>query len=333
MISVLRQPQRGLTHLKYLTSSNLLNKNLVVRTTQIPIRYNSWSESVAGIYTEISNSQLVHLCQQSLILTHEYTGLPWFGTIFITTIALRSMITLPLAVYTNKIRARLELISIELQSLNDELKGEVARAKQMYKLDDRQASLLYRRSLKKQWDKLVVRENCHPMKTMVVLWGQIPLWICQSVAIRNMLNMLPNPSSLDAQMTLMQLSVGGCGWFPDLTIADSTWILPITFGILNLMNVEFHSLERKGPKSRFGNAMTNIFRVFSIGMIPVAASMPTCLVLYWTSSSAFSLMQNVILVSPRIKRLFKVPTNTPSHSDNPYQGIKERFLEKWTFKK
>lgn len=300
---------------------------------QSQARHKSWSESVAGIYSEISGSQLVHLCQQNLHFFHDTSGLSWCGTIIVTTVLLRTLITFPLAVYTNKIRARLELISQELPELNEELKGEVARAIHMYKLNDRQAQLLYRRSLKKQWNKLVVRENCHPAKTMIVLWGQIPLWICQSVAIRNMLNMLPNPASAEAQMTLMQLSAGGCVWFPDLTVPDSTWILPITFGAINLINVEFHTLERQGPTSRFRTVITNFFRVVSVGLIPVAASVPSCLVLYWTTSSVFSLVQNVALASPRLKRILGVPTNTPSHLEQPYRVMRDRFVEKWSPKK
>lgn len=326
---LLRPPQKFI-QCRVLLSSNVIDKNSTVNTT---VRHNSWSESAASVYAEISNSQLVHLCQQNLVFTHEITGLPWYGTIFLTTFALRSLVTLPLAVYTNKIRARLELISIECAGLTDELKSEVARAKHLYKLDNSQANILYRSSLKKQWDKLVVRENCHPVKTMIVLWGQIPLWICQSVAIRNMLNLLPDPSSAHAQLTLMQLSTGGCAWFPDLTVPDSTWILPITFGLVNLMNIEFLSLEKKGKRSRFGTFASNAFRIISIGMIPMAASMPSCLVLYWTTSSGFSLLQNIFLASPRVKGFLRIPTNTPSHSNRPYLDIKQRFIEKWSLKK
>lgn len=35
-----------------------------------------------------------------------------------------------------------------------------------------------------------------------------------------------------------QLSTGGTLWFMDLTMPDTTWILPITLGFLNLLIVE-----------------------------------------------------------------------------------------------
>lgn len=35
-----------------------------------------------------------------------------------------------------------------------------------------------------------------------------------------------------------QLATGGVLWFPDLTSLDSTWILPISIGVVNLLIVE-----------------------------------------------------------------------------------------------
>lgn len=35
-----------------------------------------------------------------------------------------------------------------------------------------------------------------------------------------------------------QLATGGVLWFPDLTALDSTWILPVSLGVINLLIVE-----------------------------------------------------------------------------------------------
>lgn len=35
-----------------------------------------------------------------------------------------------------------------------------------------------------------------------------------------------------------QLATGGVLWFPDLTALDSTWILPVSVGVINLLIVE-----------------------------------------------------------------------------------------------
>lgn len=281
----------------------------------------------AGIYAEISNSTCVHLCQQNLINIHDYSGMPWWATIVVTTVALRMAITFPLAVYTNKISVRLEQINSEMPAIVKELKIETARAKHLYKLSDRETQHLFQRNVKLQWNKLVVRENCHPVKMMVVLWTQIPLWVCQSVAIRNMLNMLPDPNSVDAQINYALLMVGGVGWIPNLTVPDSTWILPVTFGVLNLANIELTTLTKSTKPGRIQNAVLNFFRVFVVALVPVAASVPSCLTLYWTTSTAFSVAQNLLLVSPKVKRLLRIPATSKDHMEAPYRTIALRFSE------
>lgn len=45
--------------------------------------------------------------------------------------------------------------------------------------------------MKKQWNKLIVRENCHPAKASILVLVQIPLWISLSMSIRNLCYMLP----------------------------------------------------------------------------------------------------------------------------------------------
>lgn len=289
---------------------------------KIPVRHNSF---FAGIYSEISNSTCVHLCQQNLICVHDYTGMPWWATIILTTFVLRTIITFPLAVYSNKIAIRVENIALEMPAIAEELKSEVARAKHLYNLTDQNTQLLYRRSLSAQWKKLIERENCHPFKMSVVIWAQIPLWICQSVAVRNMLNMLPDPNSIDAQIVYTMLSVGGFGWIPNLTAVDSTFILPITFGILNLVNIELMTLTKSTKPGRLQTVVTSCFRVIVIAMIPIAATVPSCLTLYWTASSAYSLAQNLILVSPKVKRILRIAATSKDHMETPYRTIALRF--------
>jgi len=52
-------------------------------------------------------------------------------------------------------------------------------------------SLLFLLQIKKQWNKLIVRENCHPAKASLLILVQIPLWISLSMSIRNLCYMLP----------------------------------------------------------------------------------------------------------------------------------------------
>lgn len=84
---------------------------------------------------------------------------------------------------------------------------------------------------------MIVRDNCHPLKAGVLLLFQIPTWVCFSISLRNLAYMLPLHDT-SAEITFLELSVGGFGWIPNLIAADSTFVLPIILGLTNLAIIE-----------------------------------------------------------------------------------------------
>lgn len=293
----------------------------------VPKRHKSFSEIFSQIYTNVSHSTAVSYFQNGLISFQDFTGLPWWATVIIYTFGLR-LAVFPLAVYGQKIKARLHsIIYNEMPAMNDELKREVAIAKKQFNLSDRDAFRLYKISFNKQYRLLIERDNCHPFKTTIMVWFQIPIWICHSIGIRNILTMQPDPSSPRALMLLRQLAMGGCLWIPNLMQPDGCLILPVVWCITNLINIELGVLEKGGPSTKFTTVFTNIFRGVIIAIVPVAASLPSCLTLYWCTSSACALAQNLILLSPKAKRTLGIPLNTQYHMDHPYRTIAQRFVE------
>ena len=116
----------------------------------------------------------------------------------------------------HSIYARLANLKPEMDDILKELKEETDRAVVRYRWDAKTAKLAFHEAVnkipqrfnwilkktknstlslhlqaEKQWDLLVQRDNCHYLKATVLLWGQIPLWVCMSVALRNMAMMLP----------------------------------------------------------------------------------------------------------------------------------------------
>nr|XP_016850173.1 PREDICTED: mitochondrial inner membrane protein COX18 [Anolis carolinensis] len=187
------------------------------------------------------------------------------------------------------------------------------------------ARLHFKKNLKRIVSDLYVRDNCHPVKASLLIWIQIPLWVFVSIALRNF--SVGRSAGLFIQE---QLSTGGMLWFPDLTVPDPTWIMPITLGVLNLLIVEIFAL-RKIESSRFQRYATNFFRGISIFMIPVAATVPSAIALYWVSSSFMGLLHNLLLRSPAFRRLCRIP-RTKSDSDTPYRDIVSAFYVKYFFK-
>lgn len=303
-------------------SSNNSNLNIVLLKQR---RYLSlepiikWQQET---YLNISNSSLVNYMQDGLLNFHDATGLTWWSTIVSSTILIRALMTLPLSIYQNYILAKVENIGLELKDLVNDLKKETAVARTFYNLSDKQTVILYKISLKKQWRKLIERDNCHPLKATIVIWFQIPLWVCMSFAIRNLNDMYPpNPSAV---VTFMELSTGGIGWIPNLTEPDHSYILPVVFGLTNLAIIEIQKMSKLREPSRLYNIFTNIFRGFSLVMIPVAANVPTCLCLYWVTSSTFGLIQNLCLLSPSLRRKLRIPL-VPSELEDPYRYMKQEI--------
>ncbi|XP_064272354.1 cytochrome c oxidase assembly protein COX18, mitochondrial isoform X3 [Passer domesticus] len=162
--------------------------------------------------------------------------------------------------------------------------------------------------------ELYIRDNCHPFKATLLLWVQVPMWVCVSLALRN--------CSVGALGSAVQeqFSSGGALWFTDLTAPDSTWILPVSLGLVNLLVVEIFASQTKMPVSRIRKIVTNFFRTVSVVMIPIAATVPSSMALYWLSSSLVGLSHNLLLRSPAFRRLCRIP-RTASDSDTPYRDM------------
>ncbi|KAG8036953.1 hypothetical protein G9C98_004275 [Cotesia typhae] len=136
----------------------------------------------------------IEFCQQSLISFHASTGLPWWATIVLVTCTARTLVTLPCSLYQQYILAKVTHVKYEMNELVKELKRETNIAVTIYGWTEDYGRSVYNRSLKKQWDQLIIRDNCHPMKGMIIVIFQVPLWVMLSASIRNICFMLPYPT-------------------------------------------------------------------------------------------------------------------------------------------
>lgn len=278
----------------------------------------------------LSQSAPVAYAQDLLDAVHSASGLSWGSTIVATSLVLRVVITLPLSVYQHHVLARFANLDSEMAGIAQELKRETAQAVRMFNLNEKQAFYLYKRSLKKQLQRLVVRDNCHPMKGALVVLFQLPLWVSLSVALRNMAFMLPY-QDLAAQVTHMELSVGGALWFTNLTVPDPLHIIPVLVGVTNLVNIEFHVLQRQKRMAWLRRWVTNLTRGLALVSVPIAWIMPADVTLYWLCSSSFALGQNMLMAAPRFRRACSIPI-TASESQTPFKDVADRLRQRLAFK-
>jgi len=136
-----------------------------------------------------------------------------------------------------------------------------------------------------------------------------------------------NVLNADAQLLHLSLSLEGFGWIPNLTAVDHSYILPVFMVLSNLAIIQLQVLTRVTPASRFGRGVTNTLRGLCLVMLPIASYAPAGVALYWTTSSVYGLIQNLVMLSPRVRRGLKIP-QTPRELQQPYKHIADQIKSK-----
>uniref|UniRef100_A0A3Q1J655 Membrane insertase YidC/Oxa/ALB C-terminal domain-containing protein n=1 Tax=Anabas testudineus TaxID=64144 RepID=A0A3Q1J655_ANATE len=263
---------------------------------------------VSGWYSDLADSAPVHLCEHLLVSVQQVSGLPWWLSIAVTTLSVRTLITLPLAAYQLVIISK---VPCEIRSLS-----RPATSHQLLFLFPL-SRFQFQKNLRRLVSQLYVRDNCHPFKASLLVWVQLPLWVSLSLALRNL--------SMEQTALHGDLVTGGTLWFPDLTLPDSTWILPVCVGFTNLLIVEMFSLHRLNP-TRFQRLVLNLIRGFSVLMVPIAAAVPSSMVLYWFTSSLVGLGHNLLLRSATVHKILQLRSH---RSETPFKDLLSAFVSKY----
>ena len=72
---------------------------------------------------------VIHAVEVFFQTVHHYTHLPWCGVIILTTIVLRSLVTLPLAIHQNNVITKMELLMPTLKEYQEAVKHNVVPKK------------------------------------------------------------------------------------------------------------------------------------------------------------------------------------------------------------
>uniref|UniRef100_A0A3P9LZV1 Cytochrome c oxidase assembly factor COX18 n=1 Tax=Oryzias latipes TaxID=8090 RepID=A0A3P9LZV1_ORYLA len=274
-----------------------------------------------GWYGSLADLPPVHLCEDLLVSVQQLSGLPWWMSIIAATLTVRTAVTLPLAAYQLLIVCKVEALQAEISELAKRLRYEVL-VRSLCSVFRFQ----FKKNLRRIVSQLYIRDNCHPFKASLLVWVQLPLWISLSLALRNLsLNQSGEFKSAGSGSLQGELAAGGALWFSDLTVPDSTWILPVCLGLTNLLIVEVFSLQRVGV-SGVQRLVLNGIRGFCVLMIPIAAVVPSSMALYWFTSSLVGFSHNLILRSPAVHKILRLPTR---RSETPYRDLLSAFISKY----
>ncbi|XP_054648100.1 uncharacterized protein LOC129189930 isoform X1 [Dunckerocampus dactyliophorus] len=146
----------------------------------------SSGDAASGWYHQVSHSAPVHLAEDFLVHVQQASGLPWWLSIAVSTLSIRTLVTLPLAAYQLLIIGKVEALQLEISELAKRLRYEVSLRAKERGWTEKQSRFQFRKNLRRLVSQLYVRDNCHPFKASLLVWVQLPLWISLSLALRNL---------------------------------------------------------------------------------------------------------------------------------------------------
>ncbi|KAI8049583.1 membrane insertase OXA1/ALB3/YidC, partial [Syncephalis plumigaleata] len=235
---------------------------------------------------------------------------PWWVSLVLGTILVRTVATLPLAVMQQKSTARLLQLQPMLKAWQNTMARQLSREAREKQWNYTRYNMLLQRQYKEKMRQLYWQHRCHPAMGLTLVAVQMPLFISMSLAVRRLCG-LPVPW-LEALATqeMAQPQAGGL-WWTDLTATDPTLVLPVIIGLVHLANVELNTNKNKSP-TVWQQRIRYILRGVSIASIPIATQLPTAVCIYWCTSAFYSLAQNVTFQRPIVQRWLGYPQTEQS---------------------
>jgi len=291
---------------------------------------NGFLDSVNDFYQTVARSPITATIGEGFCTIHDTSGLSWTTSIFISSFAIRFLVTLPAHTTSQKVIAKRAILYESMEKvLIPALRRAMAIRQGENRWSEPHVKKLFGRKQKELYQMEVIKRNCAASKIYLPLLLQIPLWITATVSIRNLsTGYAATRAALPmADQRLAELSSQGFGWVPDLTLPDSTWILPVTIGFLFLLNNELaasgiskEAMKKAGKKWGKGDvAFTILMRSLCLVMIPVTSNVPSGMALYWTASAAAGTAVHLVMISPKYRKAVRIPETPGYNSPTPYR--------------
>lgn len=217
------------------------------------------------------------LIERILEYAHVYTGLPWWGTIIVTTFVVRSVM-FPLYVKSSINAAKMSKVKPELDKVMQDLKEAESPQEQVQAAQRR---------------KNIMKENDIHLSHQVLPMLQLPVAYGFFQALRKMAN---HP--------VEGMSTQGYAWFTDLTQVDPY------LGLQSIAAIVVIGMVRLGGETgahQMNPMMKKVMTWVPILSILVTKELSAAVVLYFAANSIFSFLQTSILRSHLFRKLAKMP--------------------------
>src|SRR5215212_3780542 len=232
-------------------------------------------------------SPLTHILGSSLEFFHYSWGIPWWLSIAMLTVIVRSLL-FPLTIRQVK----------SMRAMQG-LKPEMDKIRAKYK-DNRQKQ-------QEELMKLYQERRVNPLGGCLPLLIQMPIFIAIFYVIRSFNETHPSFNS------------GGILWFQDLSAMDPYYILPVFSAVTMLAASEITSKHVDAQQRWLMRLLPVVFTVFLI-------SFPAGLFMYWITSNLVTLGQNYVIYNhgpgrkAPLSEAKKVPTKNARNSEGANEG-------------
>jgi YidC/Oxa1 family membrane protein insertase len=235
--------------------------------------------AVAGVATEHSNF-VVRGVMDFIDSMHNFIGIPYWEAIVLTTIGLR-FVLLPIALKTVQGSARMAVMRPDMQKLQDAMSKDPNAG-------DMNVKLRYQ----KEMQALFLKHKVNPLRAVMWPFVQFPVFIAFFMALKEMGTYFPG------------MATGGAWWFTDLTAADPYYILPLFNSISFLAMIELGGDGVQLPQQQ---KFKMIMRGLAVAMVPLTATMPQGLFVYWGANNVLSIIQTTVLKNENVRKYFDIP--------------------------
>ncbi|XP_034484181.1 mitochondrial inner membrane protein OXA1L [Drosophila innubila] len=250
----------------------------------------------------------VGMVQNCMEFVHCTWDIPWWGTIALGTLAVRTII-FPLVILAQRNSAKMNNNMPQMQVL------------QLKMTEARQSGNAIESARYAQEMMLFMREKgVNPLKNMIVPLAQAPLFISFFMGLRQMAN-TPVESMRD----------GGLFWFTDLTLADPLYLLPVITSATLYLTIELGTDSARLSAANM-STMKYVLRALPLVIFPFTMNFPAAILMYWACSNFISLGQVALLRIPSVRDYFKIdkmlthaPSALPAKKKTFVGGMKESW--------
>eukprot|EP01096_Ripella_sp_DP13-Kostka_P007573 TRINITY_DN2771_c0_g1_i3.p1 TRINITY_DN2771_c0_g1~~TRINITY_DN2771_c0_g1_i3.p1 ORF type:complete len:433 (-),score=140.68 TRINITY_DN2771_c0_g1_i3:124-1422(-) len=263
--------------------------------------------------------------EQIMMYVHESVGLPWWGTICLSTILLRTLL-MPYTIYLLRNSMRMKKILPELEALNKVMKTGIDQSGILSRFSSSSsssqatpviasssavviaadqtvtgqdpvvenkevASLKNKVAAAHVHHKLLKDTECHPLNNFIVPMLFPPLVLSVFGAVHNL--SIAEPS----------MTTGGALWFKDLVASDPTFVLPTMSGLMWLWVVECAA----GVHYFAWSNVRTSSRCIALAFIPVTSTLPSGIFIFWITSNIYAIAQTYILRFDGVRRFLRIP--------------------------